>query len=529
MVAKVFVMPVAAAHPTAMALQSLCPVAKSNIGELTSHCQGPVRADIVGLLTHVEMVFTAKPKATLWLKDESKEEIAISAWGSRMVSAARDMKVGQLAQIDNCLLHKKLDGSVEGSCEDFLDSDRHSFSHLTTDVAGERAERLRQLDCDRGHAISTPWSLQAGALRMKTDGSEKYVSCAATVAACPLTMQAAVEVVLHGIWVTNVHGSPSYTPCKHCRTKIDAGTQACKKKAEGCASTPNDEVAVLATLDIADHTGCLERVLVGEAALCDLSAAEDKQALLRILDKEGPEGLCFRTQLDIRLATSSSMNKYRPATDSTAATTQQDSQDSDSKASSTTECQFQVLAAQPCLGKAYDAHSRPMIKKVLRLAGSRPEGAVYPVSSVYTDVSYSGMGIKDAGELRRFGDQSDEHVLIQHAQVVPVDAAVAEEEFCVEAMCSFAQCLQYSMSDGTPRLLLGALTREDKAGKVTMVVERMFRVKDEGQVDNLAAERSLVVELQADSAQTTATKRPADALVAQTPSKEGVLFANPGR
>ena len=346
-----------------------------------------------------------------------------------------------------------------------------------------------------------------------------------------------MEVVLHGIWVTNVHGSPSYTPCKHCRTKIDASTQACKKKAEGCASTPNDEVAVLATLDIADHTGCLERVLVGEAALCDLSAAEDKQALLRILDKEGPEGLCFRTQLDIRLATSSSMNKYRPATDSTAATTQQDSQDSDSKASSTTECQFQVLAAQPCLGKAYDAHSRPMIKKVLRLAGSRPEGAVYPVSSVYTDVSYSGMGIKvngavifpafvtilarakDAGELRRFGDQSDEHVLIQHAQVVPVDAAVAEEEFCVEAMCSFAQCLQYSMSDGTPRLLLGALTREDKAGKVTMVVERMFRVKDEGQVDNLAAERSLVVELQADSAQTTATKRPADALVAQTPSK----------
>ena len=109
------------------------------------------------------------------LKDESKEEIAIIAWGSRMVSAARDMKVGQLAQIDNCLLHKKLDGSVEGSYEDFLD-----FSHLTTDVAGERAERLRQLDCDKGHAISTPWSLQAGALRMKTDGSEKYVSCATT-------------------------------------------------------------------------------------------------------------------------------------------------------------------------------------------------------------------------------------------------------------------------------------------------------------------------------------------------------------
>ena len=91
------------------------------------------------------------------------------------------------------------------------------------------------------------------------------------------------------------------------------------------------------------------------------------------------------------------MNKYRPATDSTAATTQQDSQDSDSKASSTTERQFQVLAAQPCLGKAYDAHSRPMINKVLHLAGSRPEGAVYPVSSVYTDVSYSGMGIKVNG------------------------------------------------------------------------------------------------------------------------------------
>ena len=51
-----------------------------------------------------------------------------------------------------------------------------------------------------------------------------------------------MEVVLRGIWVTNVRGSPSYTPCKHCRTKIDASAQACKKKAEGCASTPNDEV-----------------------------------------------------------------------------------------------------------------------------------------------------------------------------------------------------------------------------------------------------------------------------------------------
>ena len=82
--------------------------------------------------------------------------------------------------------------------------------------------------------------------------------------------------------MTNAHGSPSYTPCKHCRTKIDASTQACKKKAEGCASTLNDEVAVLATLDIADHTGCLERGLVGEAAPCDLSATEDKQALLEL-------------------------------------------------------------------------------------------------------------------------------------------------------------------------------------------------------------------------------------------------------
>ena len=183
-----------------MALQSLCPVAKS---ELTSHCQGPVRADIVGLLTYVEIAPTAKPKATL--KDESKEEIAIRVWGSRMVSAARDMKVGQLAQIDNCLLHKKLDGSVEGSCLPGLrpaqlqPPDHRCCGRARRALA---AARLRQ-GPRHFHAVEP-----AGRRAANEDGR---LGEARVLRSDRCRAEAAVEVVLHGIWVTNVHGSPLYT------------------------------------------------------------------------------------------------------------------------------------------------------------------------------------------------------------------------------------------------------------------------------------------------------------------------------
>ena len=176
-----------------------------------------------------------------------------------------------------------------------------------------------------------------------------------------------------------------------------------------------------------------------------------------------------------------------------------------------------------------------------------PEGAVCPVSSVCTLVSYSGMGIKvngavlfpafvtvlarakDAGGLRRFGDQSDEHVLIQHAQVVRVDQKSGRGRVLRGRHVQL--CSALAVQHVRPQLLLGALTREDKAGKVTMVVERMFRVKDEGQVDNLAAERSLVVE-----PKRTLGNSEGDLIVASSPfshhlkrDREGVLFANPGR
>lgn len=120
-----------------------------------------------------------------------------------------------------------------------------------------------------------------------------------------------------------------------------------------------------------------------------MALAESKVDLLKMIDKEGPEGLCFRTQLDIRLATSSGMTESynRGAKEVVTASSQQDTQDSDRKTEASQDCQFQAAAAQTALGKAYDPQSRPVVRKVLRLANVRAEGSIYPISSVYSDIT----------------------------------------------------------------------------------------------------------------------------------------------
>ena len=83
---------------------------------------------------------------------------------------------GDVVQIDNALLSKKLDGSVEASAEHWMDSGKNMFAALHINPVGERVNVLKQLSDDRGEAH-----------RLTSDGLEKFISCCATVAACCLS------------------------------------------------------------------------------------------------------------------------------------------------------------------------------------------------------------------------------------------------------------------------------------------------------------------------------------------------------
>lgn len=180
------VTPVAESHPAAAVLRTMFPVARSNFGILTEHCQGYERADVIGKVTLKETPPTKVPKVTLWLKDESRNEVAVNVWGHRMTSQCVNVTNGDVVQIDNALLSKKLDGSVEASAEHWMDSGKNMFAALHINPVGERVNVLKQLSDARGEAVSTPW-LQTGAHRLTSDGLEKFISCCATVSACCLS------------------------------------------------------------------------------------------------------------------------------------------------------------------------------------------------------------------------------------------------------------------------------------------------------------------------------------------------------
>ena len=58
--------PIAESHPAAAVLRNMFPVARSNFGILTEHCQGYERADVIGKVTLKETPPTKVPKVTLW-------------------------------------------------------------------------------------------------------------------------------------------------------------------------------------------------------------------------------------------------------------------------------------------------------------------------------------------------------------------------------------------------------------------------------------------------------------------------------
>ena len=180
------VSPIAEAHPTAMQLRGLFPIARSDLGVLAEHAQGKERADLIGKVTQKEVPSMKVRKVTLWLKDESEQELAVHLWGGRFVDQGTKIAIGDVIQVDNALV-SRIPAGVEASCEHWMDSSRNWFSAMHVDPKGPRVERLKSLEDGRGEALSVPW-LQSASRRMVSDGLEKFISCCATVSSCCLAL-----------------------------------------------------------------------------------------------------------------------------------------------------------------------------------------------------------------------------------------------------------------------------------------------------------------------------------------------------
>ena len=98
----------------------------------------------------------AKLKANIWLKDLSGKNMLLTLRGEKFVNEAAQIAAGCILQVDNCTLLKRGENNIEATAEDFLDSEKHSFSYLHRDPQGEKADKLRALDTSRGAAISVP-------------------------------------------------------------------------------------------------------------------------------------------------------------------------------------------------------------------------------------------------------------------------------------------------------------------------------------------------------------------------------------
>ena len=107
---------------------------------------------------------------------------------------------------------------------------------------------------------------------------------------------------------------------------------------------------------------------------------------------------------------------------------------------------------------------------------------------------------------------------MRFAQVTPIFGS--QKPFAVGGVTPIAKVLQFDMSDGEPRLLVGTPTKS--GGQITLLAERIFRIQT-SEVDIYAKEMSAVHEtLQGDKIQPVTSKRPADSMVQETPSKKFV-------
>ena len=216
-----------------------------------------------------------------------------------------------------------------------------------------------------------------------------------------------------------------------------------------CQTERDDEIAILATVNLADHTGEIERILVDEQNLQALAAVASKEQLLTLLQKRGPAGICFRHPVDVRLATNNRKAGMSRSNVPAAASGVLQTQESETATVQLPECQFQVVAAQPALYKEYNDQNRPMVRKILCLENQRAVGMVYPIACPYEDLLFSGFGVKlqdapifpgyismlvraddEEPTIKKSGTGDDEVFMMQHTKVIAVAAKKSQTIFC---------------------------------------------------------------------------------------------------
>ena len=537
---KIKFVPILMADPHAVALADCFPESRTNFKDLLDNCQGYERVDLMGKLMEnslKEVASIGKEKSVIWLKDNTNNEVQVTLWGKRFCETAKNLQCGDILQVDNAVMLKQKDNSVEASAEHFLDNDKHTFANLHVNQGSKKFALLQDLSDERGRQISSAWqaaSARRDVLRAMINRKEAFVGCCSTLRTCSLELQEDspdfLEVVLHSIWVTAVHGEISFRACVNCGTKIDE-KNACKKAATGCRTSPKDQDTLLAQIDMADFSGKLEKVLVTEPELLALARAKDPGTLLGRVAEHGPMCVCFQGQFDCRLVTQRGMRQWRAGRSGGAAV--EDLQH---------ECQFQVLSARFSLGRAVDTTTRPMVRKILRVEGERAEGAVLPVVDLYSDLNCSsGMGLKflhatvfpdlvlivakatDEPAMSTIGEGDASQVSIRHEKVWPLrengDAETSGRPFVMEAMTSFQKSVMYNMMDGQARCLIGRPIVDDTSGEITFMTEKMFPLKDLERKALQTETREVWALLCNEQTVESGAKRPAGALVTETPAK----------
>ena len=349
---------------------------------------------------------------------------------------------------------------------------------------------------------------------------------------CCQAQQDIIEVQLNCVWVTGIFGDPIYTACKNCATKIDMTTGHCKRhESHNCQTIRDEEVSILATVTLADHTGEVDRVLVDGDRLQLLANAKSKQDLVALLTKRGPQAVCFCHPVDVRLATNGRKPGGGRSNLPAAAQGVLQSQETDQE--NLPECQFQVLAAQHALCQGYSEAQRPMIKKVVRVENQRATGMVFPIACPHEDLLFSGFGTKlraaaifpsyvtvlvraedEEAKIVETGTGDDKVIMLQYEKVVAVEAQFPKH-FRVEAFCQLQQAIRFNMCDGNVHLVIGKVTAEDDGSDMVLVTERVFKLQSEEQVKAIMAERAAIAAVQMISSK----KRHAVDLVEETPLK----------
>ena len=167
-----------------------------------------------------------------------------------------------------------------------------------------------------------------------------------------------------------------YVACKNCRTKIDPDTGHCKRHdTHSCQTERDDAIAILATVNLADHTGEIGRRTKSSSS--GRSSFQGATSHTPALQKRGPAGICFKHPVDVRLATNNRKAGMSRSNVPAAASGVLQTQESETATVQLPECQFQVIAAQPALYKEYNDQNRPMVRKILRLENQRAVGMVY--------------------------------------------------------------------------------------------------------------------------------------------------------